>query len=64
MEIEKVEKIVTNLYHKNKNIIQTRSLKQALSYRLVLKKVNRVIKINQKDWFKKQKMILRNTFSS
>ena len=48
---------------------------KALNHGLALKKVNRVIKFNQNVWLKlhtdmntdltkKQKMILRNTFSS
>ena len=38
MNIEKVEKLVTNLYDKNGYVIHIRNLKQALIYGLVLKK--------------------------
>ena len=52
MKNEKVKKLVTNLYDKTENVIQIRNLKQALSHGLVLKKVQRVIKFNQKAWLK------------
>ena len=52
MEIEKVEKLVTKLHDKNEYFIHIRNLKQALNYRLTLKKVYRVIKFNQKAWLK------------
>ena len=51
-KIKKVEKFVTNLYDKNEYVIHIRNLRQALNYGLVLKKVHRVIKFNQKDWLK------------
>ena len=47
-KIEKVEKLVTNLHDKTEYIIHTRNLKQALNHRLILKKVHRVTKVNQK----------------
>ena len=50
MKIEKVEKLVTNLFDKNECAIDIRNLKHALNYGLVLKKVDRVIKFNPKDW--------------
>ena len=49
-KIKKVEKLVTNLYDKNEYVIHIRNLKQALNHGLILKKVHRVIKFNQKDW--------------
>ena len=52
MKIEKVEKLVANLHDKSEYIIHIRNLKQALNHRLVLKKVNRVIKFNQNAWLK------------
>ena len=52
MKNEKVKKLVTNLYDKTENVIHIRNLKQALSHGLVLKKVQRVIKFNQKAWLK------------
>ena len=52
MKIEKVEKHVANLHDKTEYVIQIKNLKQALNYGLVLKKLNRVIKFNQKTWLK------------
>ena len=53
MKIENVKKLVANLHGKEQNVIHIRTLKRALSYhRLVLKKVNRVIKFNKKTWLK------------
>ena len=52
MKIEKVEKLVANLHDKTGYIIYLRNSKQALSHGLVLKKVYRVIKFNQKDLLK------------
>ena len=52
MKIEKVEKPVTNLHDKTEYVIRIRNLKQALNHGLVLKKVHRVIKFNQKAWLK------------
>ena len=46
MKIEKVEKLVTNLHDKTEYVIHITNLK-ALIHGLVLKKVVRVIKINQ-----------------
>ena len=52
MKIEKVEKLVANLYDKTEYIVHIRNLKQALNHGLVLKNIHRVIKFNQKDWLK------------
>ena len=52
MKIEKVEKLVANLHDKTEYVIHIRNLKQALNHGLILKKVHRVIKFNQKDWLK------------
>ena len=41
--------LVTNLHDKNEYVIYTRNLKKALNYELILKKVHRLIKFNQKD---------------
>ena len=50
MKIEKkVEKLVTNILDKTEYVIYIRNLKQALNHGLILKKVHRVIKFNQKD---------------
>ena len=42
-----------NLYNKKEYVIHIRNLKQALNRGLVLKKVQRVIKFNQKVWLKR-----------
>ena len=52
-KVKKVEKLVTNLYDKNEYVILKRNLKQALNHGLILKKVHRVVKFNQKDWLKR-----------
>ena len=73
MEIEKVQKFVANLHDKTKYTMDIRNLKQALNQGFVLKKVHRIIKLNQKAWLKsyidmntdlgiKQKMVLKKTF--
>ena len=75
MEIWKVEELAVNLHDKTEYVIHIRNLKQALNHRLVSKKVNRVKKFNQNaylkpyidmniDLKKKQKLILKNKFSS
>ena len=51
-KIEKVEKLVANLHDKTEYVIHIRNLKQALNHGLILKKVHRVIKFNQKSWLK------------
>ena len=48
MKIDKVEKFVANLDDKTEYVIHIRNLKQALNHGLVLKKVHKVIKFNQK----------------
>ena len=52
MKIEKVENHVTNLHDKAEYAIHIRNLKQALNHGLVLKKIHRGIKFNQKAWLK------------
>ena len=37
------------MHNKNKYVIHIRNLQQALNHQLILKKVHRVIKFNQKD---------------
>ena len=51
-KIKKIEKLVTNLCDKSEYVIHIKNLKQALKHGLILKKVHRVIKFNQKDWLK------------
>ena len=50
MKLEKVKKLVANLYDKTEYIIHMRILKEALNHGVVLKKVHRVIEFNQKAW--------------
>ena len=52
MKLEKFEKLVANLHDKTGYVIHIRNLKQALNHRLILKKIHRVIKFNQKAWLK------------
>ena len=49
---KKIEKLVSNLYDKKEYIIHIRNLKQEINHGLILKKVDRVIKFNQKRLFK------------
>ena len=52
MTINKCNKLVCNMYHKKTFVVYIRVLKQALSHGLVLIKVHRIIKFNQKAWLK------------
>ena len=52
IKIEKVAKPVTNLHGKTEYVIHIRNLKQALNHGLILEKVLRVTKFNQKSWLK------------
>ena len=52
MEIEKVEKLVTNLHDKTEYVIHIRNLTQAVNYRLISRKVHRVIQFNKKALYK------------
>ena len=52
MKIEKVEKLHPTCMTKKEYAIHIRNLKQALNHGLILKKVHRVIKFNQKVWLK------------
>ena len=52
MKIEKNEKLVGDLHDKTEYVIHIRNLKQALNHGLVLKKVHKVIKLNQNAWLK------------
>ena len=56
---EKVEKLICSIEDKEKYVIHIRTLKQALSHGLKLKKVHRAIKFKQKAWLKPY--IKRNT---
>ena len=75
-KLKKNEKLlITNLHDKTEYAVYIRNLKQALNHGLVLKKVHRVIKFNQKAWLKsyidmntnlrkKGRIIWEKTFSS
>ena len=52
MKIENVRKLVTNLHDKKEYVIHVLSVKQGLNYRLMSKKVLRVIELSQKVWLK------------
>ena len=52
MKIENVRKLVTNLHDKKEYVIHILSVKQGLNYRLMSKKVLRVIELSQKVWLK------------
>ena len=59
MKIEKAKKLVTNLHDKTEYVVYIRNLKHELNYGLFLKKVRRVIIINQKVFLESD--IDRNT---
>ena len=52
LKINKVEKLVPNLYDKSKYVIHIRALDQALSHGLILEKIHRAIEFNQSNWMK------------
>ena len=52
MKILKVEKLIANLHDKTEHVIHIKNLKHVLNHGLVLKKVNKMIKFNQKAWIK------------
>ena len=52
MKTGKCKKLVCNLCNKKKYVVHIRSLKQALSHGLKLKKVHRITEFNQEAWLK------------
>ena len=52
IKINKIEKLVCNLYDKKNYVVHIRSLKQALTHGLILKTVHKVIQFNQEAWLK------------
>ena len=52
MKIEKVEKLEADFHNKKEHFIHTSILKQTLNHELVLKKLHRAIKFNQKGYLK------------
>ena len=53
MEIKKCQKFVCYLHNKEKCVLHIRTLKQALNYGLILKKMHRMTTFNQKMWLEK-----------
>ena len=49
---KKAKKLVTNLYYKNLYPTYMRNLEQTLNDGLILERIHRVVKLNQKDWLK------------
>ena len=52
MEIDKVIKLVPNLFNKKQYVVHIRALSQALNHGLILKKVHRIIQFEQSAWLK------------
>ena len=52
MKINKVKKLVPNLYNKKNYVIHIRTLDQALKHGLILEKVHHVIEFDQSAWLK------------
>ena len=52
MKIDKCNKLVCNLFNKKKYVAHINSLKQALNHGLKLKKIHRIIELNQEAWLK------------
>ena len=50
MKINKCDKLICDLYNKNKYVVHIKLLKQALIHGLILKKVHRIIQFNQEAW--------------
>ena len=52
MKVGGVEKLIPNLYDKEKYVIHIRALKQALDHGLILEKIHRCIRFRQSPWMK------------
>ena len=52
MKINKFDKLVCNLYNKNNYVVDIGALQQALDHGLILRKVHKVVQVNQKSWSK------------
>ena len=68
-KVNKCKKLICSIEVKEKHVIHIRALKQALHHGLILKKVHRVIKFNQRAWLKpyidmniKKRMKAKNEF--
>ena len=51
-KVNKCEKLICSIEDKEKYVVHIRALKQALNHGLILKKVHRIIKFNQRAWLK------------
>ena len=49
-KMKKEKSFFANFYDKNEYVIHIKNLNQALNKRVVLKKVDRVIKLNKRAW--------------
>ena len=47
-----LKRLKQNLHDKEEYILHMIKLRQSLNHKLILKKVNRIIKFNQKTWLK------------
>ena len=52
MKINKCSKLVCSFYDKNNHAVHIRAFKQALNHGQILRKVHRVIQLNQEAWLK------------
>ena len=52
MKVNGVEKLIPNLYDKQKYIVHIRALKQAIDHGLILEKIHRCIRFRQSPWMK------------
>ena len=52
MKINGIEKLIPNLYDKNRYVIHIRALDQALKHGLVLECIHRAIEFKQLAWMK------------
>ena len=52
MKIEKTQNLAANFFYITEYVMHIKNLKQALNHRLVLKKLHRIIKFNQKAGWK------------
>ena len=52
MEINECNKLVCNLYDKEKYVVHIKSLKQALNHGLKFKNIHRIVEFNQEAWLK------------
>ena len=52
MKVNKCKKLACNLYDKKDYVDHIRLLKQALNHGLIIKKIHKVLKFNQRAWLK------------